>query len=32
VAIIRKELEHPGLSVIIAVRECIETLKDRKKP
>jgi indolepyruvate ferredoxin oxidoreductase, alpha subunit len=29
--IIRRELEHPGLSVIIAVRECIETLKARKK-
>jgi len=30
-AIIRKELEHPGLSVIIAVRECIETIKARKR-
>jgi indolepyruvate ferredoxin oxidoreductase, alpha subunit len=30
-ATIRRELEHPGLSVIIAVRECIETLKARKK-
>jgi indolepyruvate ferredoxin oxidoreductase alpha subunit len=30
-AVIRKELEHPGLSVIITVRECIETLKTRKK-
>jgi indolepyruvate ferredoxin oxidoreductase alpha subunit len=29
-AIIRKALEHPGLSVIIAVRECIETIKARK--
>jgi indolepyruvate ferredoxin oxidoreductase alpha subunit len=29
--IIRKELEHPGLSVIIAVRECIETVKGRKR-
>ncbi len=28
---IRKELEHHGLSVIIAVRECIETAKTRKK-
>ena len=30
-AIIRKELEYPGLSVIIAVRECIETIKTKKK-
>ncbi len=30
-ATIRKELEHPGLSVIIAVRECIETIRARKK-
>jgi indolepyruvate ferredoxin oxidoreductase, alpha subunit len=29
--IIRRELEHPGLSVIIAVRECIETLKAKRK-
>lgn len=29
--IIRGELEYPGLSVIIAVRECIETLKAKKK-
>jgi indolepyruvate ferredoxin oxidoreductase alpha subunit len=29
--IIRRELEHRGLSVIIAVRECIETAKARKK-
>jgi indolepyruvate ferredoxin oxidoreductase alpha subunit len=29
--IIRKEVEHPGLSVIIAVRECIETLKAKKQ-
>ncbi len=28
---IRRELEHRGLSVIIAVRECIETAKARKK-
>ena len=26
--IIRREIEHPGLSVIIAVRECIETRED----
>ncbi len=31
VEIIRKELDHRGLSVIIAVRECIETAKTRKK-
>ncbi len=31
VEIIRKELEYRGLSVIIAVRECIETAKTRKK-
>ena len=29
--IIHRELAHPGLSVIIAVRECIETLRARKK-
>ncbi len=29
--IIRKEVEHPGLSVIIAVRECIETIKVKKQ-
>ncbi len=31
VEIIRKELEYRGLSVIIAVRECIETARTRKK-
>ena len=30
-AIIRREVEYQGLSVIIAVRECIETLKTRKR-
>ncbi len=30
-AIIRKELEYRGLSVVIAVRECIETAKTKKK-
>jgi indolepyruvate ferredoxin oxidoreductase, alpha subunit len=30
-AVIRRELEHPGLSVIVAVRECIETLKAKKR-
>jgi indolepyruvate ferredoxin oxidoreductase alpha subunit len=29
--IIGQELRHPGLSVIIAVRECIETIKTKKK-
>jgi indolepyruvate ferredoxin oxidoreductase alpha subunit len=29
-AIIRRELEHPGLSVIIAARPCIEAAKARK--
>jgi TPP-dependent indolepyruvate ferredoxin oxidoreductase alpha subunit len=29
--VIRKEVEHPGLSVIIAVRECIETIKVKKQ-
>ncbi len=31
VDIIRKELDYRGLSVIIAVRECIETAKTKKK-
>ena len=31
VEIIRKELEYHGLSVIIAVRECIETAKTKKR-
>jgi indolepyruvate ferredoxin oxidoreductase alpha subunit len=30
-ALIRKELAHPGLSVIIPVRECIQTAKDRRR-
>jgi indolepyruvate ferredoxin oxidoreductase alpha subunit len=29
--IIRKEIAHPGLSVIIAVRECVETVKTKKR-
>ena len=29
--IIRKEIEYRGLSVVIAVRECIETARTRKK-
>ncbi len=28
---IRAELDHPGLSVVICVRECIETARRRKK-
>ena len=30
VAVIRQELEHHGLSVIVAVRECVEALRARK--
>jgi indolepyruvate ferredoxin oxidoreductase alpha subunit len=29
--ILRREIEHPGLSVIVTVRECIETARDKKK-
>jgi len=29
--LLRKEMEHPGLSVIVAVRECIEATKRRKR-
>ena len=29
-AVIRTELQHPGLSVIVAVRECVESLRTRK--
>ncbi len=29
--ILRREIAHPGLSVIVTVRECIETARDRKK-
>ncbi len=29
--LIRKEIEHKGVSVIIAVRECIETAKKKRK-
>jgi indolepyruvate ferredoxin oxidoreductase alpha subunit len=29
--IIRQEIEHQGVSVIIALRDCIQTLKERKK-
>jgi indolepyruvate ferredoxin oxidoreductase alpha subunit len=30
VAVIRRELQHPGLSVIVTVRECIEAAKTRR--
>ena len=30
-ALIRKEIDHRGLSVVITVRECIEATKRRKK-
>ncbi len=30
--ILRREITHRGLSVVIAVRECIETAKHKKKP
>jgi indolepyruvate ferredoxin oxidoreductase alpha subunit len=29
--IIREEIEYRGVSVIIALRDCIQTLKERKK-
>jgi len=29
--IIRREIEHPGVSVIIALRDCIQTLKAKRK-
>jgi indolepyruvate ferredoxin oxidoreductase alpha subunit len=29
--IIRREIDHRGLSVIVTVRECIETARDRKR-
>jgi len=29
--IIRKEIDHPGVSVIIAFRECVETAKKKKR-
>ncbi len=28
---IRREMQHPGVSVVIALRDCIQTLKDRRK-
>jgi indolepyruvate ferredoxin oxidoreductase, alpha subunit len=30
-AVLRKELEHPGPSVVIAVRECVEKAKARRR-
>lgn len=30
-AVLRRELAHPGLSVLILVRECVEALKRRKR-
>ena len=30
-AILRREMAHPGLSVLILVRECVETLKRKKR-
>jgi indolepyruvate ferredoxin oxidoreductase alpha subunit len=30
-AILRQEIDHPGLSVVIMVRECIETAKTKAK-
>jgi TPP-dependent indolepyruvate ferredoxin oxidoreductase alpha subunit len=27
--LIRTEIEHPGLSVIVAVRECVESVRTR---
>jgi indolepyruvate ferredoxin oxidoreductase alpha subunit len=29
--ILREEMEYPGVSVVIALRECIQTVRDRKK-
>jgi indolepyruvate ferredoxin oxidoreductase alpha subunit len=29
--ILKREIEHPGLSVIVTVRECVETARDKKK-
>jgi len=29
--LLRRELDHPGLSVVVAVRECIESAKDRRR-
>jgi indolepyruvate ferredoxin oxidoreductase alpha subunit len=29
--VLRREIEHRGLSVIVTVRECIETARDRKR-
>ena len=29
--LLRKEMAHPGLSVIVAAKECVEALKDRRR-
>jgi indolepyruvate ferredoxin oxidoreductase alpha subunit len=29
--LIRAEIAHPGLSVIVAVRECVEAIKHRRR-
>jgi TPP-dependent indolepyruvate ferredoxin oxidoreductase alpha subunit len=29
--VMRREIDHPGLSVIVTVRECIETARARKQ-
>ena len=31
VDLLRAEMAHPGLSVIVAAKECVEALKDRRK-
>jgi len=30
-AALREEMAHPGLSVIVAVRECVEAIRDRRR-
>jgi indolepyruvate ferredoxin oxidoreductase alpha subunit len=30
-ALLRREMAHEGLSVIVAVKECVEALKNRRK-
>jgi indolepyruvate ferredoxin oxidoreductase alpha subunit len=29
--LLRREMAHPGLSVVVAVRECVEAVKDRRR-
>jgi indolepyruvate ferredoxin oxidoreductase alpha subunit len=31
VRVLREEMEYPGVSVVIALRDCIQTLKEKKK-